>query len=181
MTDTPGMPRGKADLTAKPATPNAIHVFADGCYDPEAGIGGWAFVACRDVEEIAFDFGGARDLPNNAMELIALLKAAQWINCNAKSRPSIIWSDSVYAVKGCNDRRHIWKNNGWKKKSPNGGSRSRTIANAELWKAIDFQLSENHLMTIAWCKGHSGITGNERADALAESGRLMISAESTWF
>lgn len=74
----------------------------------------------------------------------------------------------------CDSRRHIWKNNGWKKSNPNGNTRSRTIANAELWKTVDLQLSQNGLVTIAWCKGHSGIAGNERADALADKGRLSL-------
>ncbi|MGO7203683.1 RNase H family protein, partial [Rhizobium ruizarguesonis] len=80
----------------------------------------------------------------------------------------------VYAVKGCNSRRHIWRNNGWRKGNPNGNARNRTIGNVELWKAVDLRLSQNALVTIAWCKGHAGIAGNERADALADRGRLSL-------
>ncbi|WP_237352612.1 ribonuclease H family protein [Rhizobium leguminosarum] len=157
-----------------PETSNGLHVFADGCSEPSSGQGGWAFIAYRDAVEIAADFGGVRDSANNAMELIALLKAAMWVNTNAPGESAIIWSDSLYAVKGCNSGRHIWKTNGWKKIVPNANARSRTIANPELWKAIDLQLSPNPLVTIAWCKGHSGIEGNERADELAGNGCLSI-------
>lgn len=157
-----------------PETPNGLHVFADGCYEPNSGQGGWAFAAYRDVVEIASGFGGVQDSTNNSMELIALLKAAMWVNTNALGEPAIIWSDSLYAVKGCSSWRHIWKNNGWKKIVPNANARSRIIANQELWKAIDLQLSRNPLISIAWCKGHFGIEGNERADELAENGRLSI-------
>jgi len=153
---------------------HGLHLFVDGCYEPGSGHGGWAFVAYRDAVEIASGFGGVEDSANNSMELAAVLEAAIWINSQTTGEPATIWSDSVYVVKGCNSRRHIWKNNGWKKSSPNGNGRSRTIANAELWKAVDLQLSQNGLLAIAWCKGHFGIAGNERADALADKGRLSL-------
>ncbi|MGO8014182.1 ribonuclease H [Rhizobium leguminosarum] len=167
--------RRSSETTAGiPDAQDGLHVFVDGCFEPGSGQGGWAFVAYRDTVEIGSGFGGVGDTANNSMELIALLKAATWINGEAAGEPAVIWSDSVYAVKGCNGWRHIWKNNGWKKSSPNGNGRSRTVANAELWKAVDLQLSHNVLVTIGWCKGHSGIAGNERADALADRGRLSI-------
>ncbi len=151
-----------------------LHVFADGCYEPDSGEGGWAFVVYRDDAEVASGFGGVEDTANNTTELIALLKAVEWIDSNAASETAVVWSDSVYVVRGCNQWRHIWKNNGWKKISANAKVRSRTIANPDLWKAIDAHLSRNRLLTIAWCKGHSGLAGNERADELAERGRLSL-------
>lgn len=157
---------------AIPDTRHGLHVFADGCFEPVSGYGGWAFVAYRDDVEIATDFGGIRDTGNNAMELTALLQAATWINSHAAGEPAVIWSDSVHAVKGCNQWLPIWKNNGWKKIGANTRIRNRTIANPELWKDIDHQLQHNDLITIAWCKGHSGISGNELADLRANQGQL---------
>lgn len=175
MTDIPNNHASPLNAAGISESQYCLHVFADGCYEPGSGQGGWAFVACRDAVEIASDFGGIRDSANNAMELIALLKAAIWINSHAAGEPAVIWSDSSYAVKGCNSWRHIWKNSGWRKKDAGTKARSRIVANHALWKAIDLQLSQNQLLTIAWCKGHSGIPGNERADALADQGRLSIS------
>jgi ribonuclease HI len=151
---------------------NGIHVFADGCFEPDSADGGWAFVAYRDGAEIAADFDNVSQTTNNSTELIAVLKATLWINGAAKGAPAVIWSDSAYAVKGCNHWRHIWANNGWKKIVPQANVRNRSIANKDLWKAIDHQFRQNPLITIAWCKGHSGIDGNERADELALAGRL---------
>ncbi|WP_049732000.1 ribonuclease H family protein [Rhizobium ecuadorense] len=174
MTGIPDETRSFAPTSGVSETQHGLHLFADGCFEPGSGHGGWSFVAYRDRVEIASDFGGVNDSSNNSMELTAVLRAAMWVNSQPTGEPATIWSDSVYAVKGCNSKRHIWKNNGWKKSSPNGQGRRRMIDNADIWKAVDLQLSQNAQVTIAWCKGHSGIAGNERADALADRGRLSI-------
>lgn len=148
-----------------------VTIFADGCFEPRSRQGGWAFAAYRDGQEIASGCGGVTDTANNTMELVALSNAAQWIEVNARDEVIILWTDSVYAVNGCNRWRHIWKNNGWKKISPNAKTRNRAIPDADLWKAVDALLSRLPLVTVAWCKGHSGLAGNERADELAEIGR----------
>lgn len=166
--------RSFATPAGTPDAQHGLHVFVDGCHEPGSGQGGWAFVAYRDGAEIASGFGGVQDSANNAMELIAVLQAAIWINGTATDLPAIIWSDSIYAVEGCNRWRPIWKNNGWKKSNPGGQARNRTISDAELWKAVDIKLSQNPSIGIAWCKGHSGITGNERADELSDQGRRSI-------
>ncbi|WP_244423959.1 ribonuclease H [Phyllobacterium sp. YR531] len=148
-----------------------FHVFVDGCFKPVSQNGGWAFVAYRDSMEIACDFGAVANSSNNATEAVAVLQAMRWINANIAVEPAVIWSDSVYAVTGCNYWLPIWKANGWKKPAPNPNLRRRTIANDVIWKEIHGELSRNPLISIVWCKGHSGIPGNERADALADEGR----------
>ena len=156
-----------------------LHVYADGCYDPLSQTGGWAFVAYRDGLEIASDFGRIDRSANNAMELRALLQATRWINAHTASEAATLWCDSVYAVNGCNQWRHIWKNSGWRKKPSGSNARSRSIADRELWMAIDEALSKNGLLTVVWCKGHAGNPGNEKADMLAEHGRRLSVAAST--
>lgn len=150
-----------------------VEVYADGCYEPSDQSGGWAFVAYCDGLEIASDFGHVASASNNAMELMALLQAAAWIGLHAPDQPSILWSNSVYAVTGCNRWRPIWKSRGWRKKGPDPKARSRAIPDRELWIAIDGILSGNTGITVAWCKGHAGIAGNEKSDELAERGRRM--------
>ena len=151
-----------------------LHVFVDGCHEPGSGHGGWAFVVYRDDTEIASGFGGVERSTNNAMELTAVLEAILWISGTAAGVTALIWSDSVYAVEGCNHWRPIWRNNGWKKSNPGGKGRNRAVSDAELWKEVDLRLSENPSIGIAWCKGHSGIAGNERADELSDQGRRSV-------
>jgi ribonuclease HI len=174
MTDT----ENDAATGGAPTARHGLHLFTDGCCEPKSGDGGWAFVAYRDGVEIASAFGGVRKSANNAMEAVAILHAATWINSQAKAEAAIIWSDSASAVTGCNRWRPIWKTNGWKKITANPNIRSRTIADPELWQAIDAELSRNDSLTIAWCKGHARIDGNERADELAENGRLSMHRET---
>jgi ribonuclease HI len=164
-------PDACADRGQVPGIDHRLEVYADGCFEPRSGTGGWAFVVYRDGLEVASGHGSSDRTSNNAMELRALLEAARWINANAMGEPSLLLSDSVHAVNGCNRWRHVWKSRGWRKKGPDPKARSRTIADRELWLAIDEALSKNKLMEIVWCKGHSGIPGNEKADGLAEFGR----------
>lgn len=150
---------------------DSLQVYADGCYEPHGDTGGWGFIAYRDGVEIASGHGGIARSSNNAMELAALLEAARWLNANAPDEPSTVWTDSAYAVNGCLHWRHIWKNSNWRKKGAGSRARSRPVPDAELWKAVDAELSANGRITVAWCKGHAGLVGNERADRLAEEGR----------
>ena len=171
MTDNPDDPRA---IDAH----DTLEIFTDGCCEPGSGNGGWGFAVYRDGHEIASGCGGAGKTANNAMEATAVLKAAQWVNAHAAGETVTIWSDSVYAVKGCNERRPIWRNNGFKKITANSRLRSRGIADADVWRAIDAALSRSATITVSWCKGHAGTEGNERADRLADSGRLSIAVKA---
>lgn len=173
---------GFDDRAGHPGAPDirqGLHLFADGCFEPGSGRGGWAFVAYRDGAEISCAAGSVANTANNAMEVMALLQAVLWINAHAAGEAVAVWSDSVHAVKGCNHWRPIWRNNRWRKKPANGKARSRPIADPELWQALDRQLHQNPLIRVAWCKGHSGIPGNERADALADAGRRAKKLEQS--
>jgi ribonuclease HI len=149
---------------------HGLHIFTDGCFSPVSRRGGWAFVVYRDGLETASGLGGAENTSNNAMEIAALLRALIWINSNVTRERPVVWSDSVYAVTGCRDWLPIWKINGWKKIDPNPNTRRRIISNVEIWKEIDTHLHRIPPIEILWCKGHSSIPGNERADELAGQG-----------
>ncbi|WP_112941044.1 MULTISPECIES: ribonuclease H family protein [unclassified Rhizobium] len=172
MTDNPDTARAAIGAHDK------LEIFTDGCCEPGSGYGGWGFAVYRDGVEIASGCGGADKTANNAMEATAVLEAARWVNAHAAEAVVTIWSDSVYAVKGCNEWRPIWRNNGFKKIAANSRLRSRGIADADVWRAIDAALSRSTTITVSWCKGHAGTEGNERADRLADEGRLSIAVKA---
>ncbi|MEZ2224422.1 ribonuclease H [Rhizobium sp. RCC_161_2] len=150
-----------------------LHVFTDGSYDPVSKTGGWAFAVFRGSIQVVATFGGEARTANNAMELLAILKACEWLADNAAGEEAVIHTDSAYAVNGCTRWRHIWRSNKWRKRMPNGQGRSRSVPDAAYWQAIDTLLNQNPTIKIEWCKGHVGVEGNEVADRLAERGRLI--------
>lgn len=144
-----------------------ISIYTDGACEPNPGAGGWAFVVIESGVEINNRNGGCLSTTNNIMEMTAVLAALEYAAlAGLKALDTVIYSDSQYCVKGCNEWRHGWKRKGWTRGK-------EALANADLWKAID-AAHDAFPCKIVWVRGHSGVPGNERADALAEKGRQYV-------
>jgi len=130
-----------------------IDIYTDGACVQNPGPGGWAFY----VPDMDFrQWGSKFKTTNNVMELTAIMEAVKW--CIENEQSATIYSDSEYCVKGWNQWMHSWAKSGWKKPKKNVG----------LWKEM-FDLYPQFDGKIVWCRGHSGIYGNEEADMLAEN------------
>ncbi len=149
------------------SAPHDLQLYVDGSYDPIKRIGGWGVVVLRNNVEVASRSGSIGCADSSAPELLAILEALHWLDENTPSEAATIWSDSTYAVTGCNRWRHIWRTNHWRKRAPNGKGRSRDVSNVDHWKALDTCLTRCDRIDVAWCKGHVGLEWNERADTLA--------------
>jgi len=57
----------------------------------------------------------------------------------------------------------MWIRRGWKTAG------NKAVKNADLWRRLA-QLAAGHDIDWRWVKGHAGVPGNERADALANKG-----------
>ncbi|WJR67250.1 ribonuclease H [Neorhizobium sp. CSC1952] len=136
-----------------------LHVFADGACEPNPGPGGWAFVVFKDGDEVHSEGGGLAQTTNNIMEMTGALRALEWLAKNCPDRQASLHCDSQYVVNGCNDWRHSWKSKGWTRGK-------EEVKNLALWQLLDAAL-ESYPLRLTWCKGHAGIKGNERADALS--------------
>jgi ribonuclease HI len=73
----------------------------------------------------------------------------------------VLHSDSKYVINGITKGwARKWRANGWMR------TRSEPAQNPDLWERL-LDLCDKHDVQFQWVKGHAGIPGNERCDALA--------------
>lgn len=148
-----------------------IEIYTDGaCWPNPSTNGGWSFVAYENGREI-FSINGKADGPttNNRMELVGMLRALMWLG----DRPARLHTDSQYVVSGLNSWCAAWARRGWQRKDKATGT-LQPVMNADLWQVLMIARQSQH--TICWVKGHTGVEGNERADALATAARMGVPA-----
>lgn len=146
---------------------DALHIFTDGSFDDASGSGGWAFVVHEAGDQVHSASGRTVGTSNNTFEVLAVLNAMSWVVAEAPTRSVTLWTDAVHVIEGCRRYRAIWRNNGWKRITPNQHTRRRPIPDREIWQQLDSLLERHPHVVVEWCKGHSGTVGNEHADALA--------------
>ena len=105
-------------------------------------------------------YGGESETTNNRMELTAAIEA---LNALKGPRSVILYTDSTYVMEGINSWIEGWKKRGWKT------SARKPVKNQDLWQALDDAVAR-HDIKWHWVKGHAGVEGNEKADALANRG-----------
>lgn len=138
---------------------DAVIIYTDGACRGNPGPGGWG-VILNYKGKIKELYGAEKHTTNNRMELMAAIQALESL-----TRPCSVQlnSDSIYVLKGITDWMPNWKKRGWKTaaKTP--------VKNEELWRRLDAAIAK-HKVEWKWVKGHSGDTGNDRADVLANLG-----------
>ena len=134
-------------------------VYTDGACSGNPGPGGWGATIKIDRETFEI-YGGEDNTTNNRMELIAAIKALEYLN---ESYEITLYTDSNYVKDGITKWIFNWKKNNWKTSS------KKTVKNCDLWIQLD-TIQEKRKVSWNWVKGHSGNIGNERADELARMG-----------
>ncbi|QKN84746.1 Rnase H [Vibrio phage River4] len=135
-----------------------FRVFTDGGCRGNPGIGAWGMVVYLGTEHKGTKSGFCEVTTNNAMELTAIDEALKWA-VRANQKELEILTDSNYALQGIKSWMHSWVKNNWIK------SDKKPVLNLELWKSI-YKNSQKINLTMTKVKAHSGIEGNEQADAL---------------
>lgn len=139
-----------------------VEIYTDGSCIPNPGVGGWGALLRygRHERELC---GGEPHSTNNRMELTAPIMALQTLK--RTNIDVVIFTDSQYVKNGLTIWLPKWKQNGWTV------SNGDPVKNQDLWEILD-RYARRYRITWEWVRGHAGNVGNERADALAEKGRI---------
>ena len=144
-----------------------LDIYTDGACRGNPGPGGWGAVLMHAGRERELS-GADPATTNNRMELTAVIEALAALKRPVKAR---IYTDSQYVRLGILEWIGNWKKRGWKTAD------RKPVKNQDLWQRLD-ELAALHELEWHWVKGHSGVPGNERCDALANEAidRLLASA-----
>jgi ribonuclease HI len=135
-----------------------VEIYTDGACRGNPGPGGWA--ATLQWEGHLRELSGAeRDTTNNRMELTAVIRALEALK---RSMPVRVYTDSQYVRQGITEWMANWKKRDWRTAD------KKPVKNRDLWEALD-AAAARHQVEWHWVKGHSGVPGNERVDALANA------------
>ena len=139
--------------------PDAIYtqVFTDGSRDPQ-GVGGWGAILMRGEKEMQIS-GSATDTTNNAMEIMACIKA---LDTFTKPTHVQMNTDSTYVFKAMTQWVDEWYDNDWKRKGAE-------IPNAELWKEL-LKVRDSHI-DVTWVHVPRDVSELNIAHELANDAR----------
>ena len=144
-----------------------IKVYTDGSCIGNPGNGGWAFVVINE-KDISYRAGFERNTTNNQMELMAAIKAIEFLG---KYNDINLNTDSNYVRQGITNWILNWKRNNWKT------STKKAVKNRELWERLDnLNLSKNIIWS--WVKAHNVDEFNNQVDQLARQAAETLTESS---
>ena len=144
-----------------------IKVYTDGSCLGNPGNGGWAFVVINE-KDISYRAGFERNTTNNQMELMAAIKAIEFLG---KYNDINLNTDSNYVRQGITNWILNWKRNNWKT------STKKAVKNRELWERLDkLNLSKNIIWS--WVKAHNVDKFNNQVDQLARQAAETLTESS---
>ena len=144
-----------------------IKVYTDGSCLGNPGNGGWAVVVINE-KDISYRAGFERNTTNNQMELMAAIKAIEFLG---KYNDINLNTDSNYVRQGITNWILNWKRNNWKT------STKKAVKNRELWERLDnLNVSKNIIWS--WVKAHNVDEFNNQVDQLARQAAETLTESS---
>tara|TARA_Y100000991_G_C21931212_1_gene330919 strand:+ start:602 stop:1045 length:444 start_codon:yes stop_codon:yes gene_type:complete len=144
-----------------------IKVYTDGSCLGNPGNGGWAFVIINE-KDISYRAGFERNTTNNQMELMAAIKAIEFLD---KYNDINLNTDSNYVRQGITNWILNWKRNNWKT------STKKAVKNRELWERLD-KLNVSKNIIWSWVKAHNVDEFNNQVDQLARQAAETLTESS---
>ena len=144
-----------------------IKVYTDGSCIGNPGNGGWAFVVINE-KDISYRAGFKRNTTNNQMELMAAIKAIEFLD---KYNDINLNTDSNYVRQGITNWILNWKRNNWKT------STKKAVKNRELWERLD-KLNVSKNIIWSWVKAHNVDEFNNQVDQLARQAAETLTESS---
>lgn len=124
--------------------------------------GGFGYVVYENGNIIDAYSEQIENTTNNEMELMALVNVIERFGTEDTWGCPEVYSDSMYAINCLTNWADNWELNNWYR------SNGKPVENlALIQKGHALLKSNTHNVNISYCKGHSGIEGNELADKLA--------------
>lgn len=141
---------------------SSILIYTDGACSGNPGPGGFGAIV-TDMTAV-YELGEHEpSTTNNRMEMMAVIRALELVQDQFQnSTEVVIYTDSVYVIRGITQWIWGWKKRGWKT------AEGAEVTNKDLWLRMEKAVTG---FKIKWnfIRGHKGILGNERCDEIAVS------------
>ena len=137
---------------------HVVDIYTDGACRGNPGPGGWAALLSAGAHEKEIS-GAENPTTNNRMERMAVIAALEALKRASEVR---LYTDSQYVRRGILEWLAQWKARDWKTAD------RKPVKNQDLWQQLE-QAAARHRIEWHWVRGHTGVEGNERADALANA------------
>lgn len=136
-------------------------IFTDGACSGNPGPGGWGAIVLTEDGQVTELGGGDSSTTNNRMELTGAIEAL--VFCRQFPGNIDLYTDSVYVIRGITQWIFGWRRSQWK--TAEGGD----VLNRDLWERLESLVRSREGGKVSWkfSRGHNGIPGNERCDAIA--------------
>ncbi len=135
-----------------------IIIYTDGSSLGNPGPGGWGAVIALPDDSIVELGGGDKKTTNNRMELTATIKALEYVK--DINNEIVLYTDSSYVINGITKWIEGWQANNWTKRD------KTPVLNRDLWEEL-IPVADKGDIKWRHVAGHSGLSGNERADVIA--------------
>lgn len=132
-------------------------IYTDGACSGNPGPGGWAFIHWSPDNQVFEDSGYDSQTTNNRMEMIGALEALLRVSTGESV---ILYTDSVYVIRGITQWVFGWRKRGWKT------AEGKEVTNQDLWEKLS-RVVAGKKINWRYIPGHKGFAGNERVDVLA--------------